>query len=177
LAISDLLEKLSGASDSDAPDLEPDDTGDPAPGEVLEPDDLLDPDPAPVKRTRKRSAGSSAPRVTAGQKKTVTEAWEAMIMLPAGLAAIRDPVCGGAALDQAKTLAEALTKVTCRNPAMLAWFLSDGAPYMDWIAVFMAARPIATTIWAHHVSHAIGGKEDEGAPDFSTAYPAPVFSG
>lgn len=173
MAISDLLERLSAGKESDDSSDVPDDAS-----ELLddEADDLLPPDPPPARTTRAKRTAAPAPRVTARDRKAVKDGWITLLTVPGGLLSLRDPLCGGAVLDQVDQLAEALTKVTARNPAMLAWFVGDAAPFMDWLAVAMALRPVATTVWAHHVSHSIGGEEEQGAPDFS-GYTAPVFSG
>lgn len=170
MAIADLLERLSGGNAvEEDPDI-PDDVSE------LDDQDLLDPDPSPVRKSRPKLRAAAPPRVTAGQRRTVKDAWTTLFTVPAGVVSLRDPICGGAALDQVDALAEALTKVTARNPAMLAWFLGDAAPWLDWMAVVMAARPIVTTIWGHHVSHTIGQEDENAQVDYS-AYNAPQFSG
>lgn len=173
MAITDLLERLSGGSS-----VEPDELDTEIPDDAseldAEPDDLLPPDPPPVRKSKMRSAPAPSPKTTAGQRKTVKDAWSVLLGAPAGLIAIKDPICGGAAVDQVDALAAALTKVTCRNPAMLAWFVGDAAPWMDWLAVVMAVRPIVSTVWGHHVSHSLGQEDETDDTDYSL-YTAPQF--
>lgn len=133
-------------------------------------------DPKPVRRTKATRAGSStATKVTAAQKRTVADALEMMITLPAGMVAMRDPVCGGAALEHCDNIVKKLTPIVCRNPAMVEWF-TTGAGYLDWFGLASALAPVFMTVWSHHVTRP---QEQEGAhahpagePDFSH-YTAP----
>lgn len=146
-------------------------------------DDTLPEDPKPARRARARStpARSSQPpnRVTVAQRKAVHDALEMMIVLPAGIAELRDPYCGAALSAQADAIVERLTPIVCRNATMLAWF-TESAGYLDWLGLATAIWPVVTTVWAHHVTHSIGqeGEGDGGAAvdDFSQ-YTAPAFSG
>lgn len=172
MAISDLLKS---AREADATAQESDDAAQDA-------GDELPQDARPARsRARGRSAsGASQPpaRVTAAQRRAVHDALEMMITLPAGVAALRDPVCGGALVEQADAIVEKLTPIVCRNAGMLAWF-TEGAGYLDWLGLATALWPVGRTFWAHHVTHSIGGEEDgHGAgadvADFSQ-YTAPAF--
>jgi hypothetical protein len=159
----------------------------PAPA-VPEPDDLdaleglfdLGPDPVaedpkPARRASKgRGGAQAAARVTAAQKRAVADALEMMITLPAGIVAMKDPVCGGAVLEHCDNVVKKLTPIVCRNPGLVEWF-TTGAGYMDWFGLLMALYPIGATVLAHHVVRPQGQEESDahaGAPDFSQ-YRAP----
>lgn len=139
-------------------------------------DSLPEEDPKPARRSTKgpRTSGAAA-KVTAAQKRSVADALEMMITLPAGVIAMKDPVCGGAALEHCDNIVKKLTPIVCRNPAMVEWFTS-GAGYLDWFGLATALAPLVMTVWSHHVTKP---QEQEGAhahpagePDFSH-YTAP----
>lgn len=147
-------------------------------------DDVLTEDPKPARRARARStsprASQPATRVTVAQRKAVHDALEMMIVLPAGIAELRDPYCGAALSSQADAIVERLTPIVCRNAGMLAWF-TESAGYLDWLGLATAIWPVITTVWAHHVTHSIGaegdGHGDGAAVDDFSQYSAPAFSG
>jgi hypothetical protein len=178
MATSELIrglgERLNGARGvSDDTSADPADAPDPDPA------DLLPPDPKPGRKAR--SAGRvrpSAPKATVAQKRTVADALTMMITMPAGIVSLRDPVCGNAVLDQADAIVDRLVPIVCRNPAMLTWF-TEGAAYMDWIALMGALAPVFKTVWSHHVTRSLEHEEGTGGQldqaDFN-AYTAPVFA-
>lgn len=133
-------------------------------------------DPKPSRRSSgKRSGSSAGAKATAAQKRAVADALEMMITLPAGMVAMRDPVCGGAALEHCDNIVKKLTPIVCRNPAMVEWF-TTGAGYLDWFGLASALGPLVMTVWSHHVTRP---QEQEGThahpagePDFSH-YTAP----
>lgn len=176
MAIGDLLRGAQSApADDDA------EHADQAPDVV---DDTLAEDPKPARRARARSNSSRvsqpAGRVTVAQRKAVHDALEMMIVLPAGIAELRDPYCGAALSAQADAIVDRLTPIVCRNATMLAWF-TESAGYLDWLGLATAIWPVATTFWAHHVTHSIGqegdGNGDGAAVDDFSQYAAPAFSG
>lgn len=173
MAIGELLRGAREAAPAD--DAEHADTPEPA-------DDTLPEDPKPARRARARSTSSrsSQPpnRVTVAQRKAVHDALEMMIVLPAGIAELRDPYCGAALSAQADAIVERLTPIVCRNATMLAWF-TESAGYLDWLGLATAIWPVLTTIWGHHVTHSIGqeGEADGGSADDFSQYAAPAFSG
>lgn len=132
-------------------------------------------DPKPARRSSPRQRGAGAAKATAAQKKAVSDALQMMIMLPAGMVAMKDPICGGAALEHCDNIVKKLTPIVCRNPAMVEWF-TTGAGYLDWFGLASALAPLFMTVWSHHVtrpqdqegSHA----HPAGEPDFSH-YTAP----
>lgn len=171
MEFDNLISKLKGnvreVSD-DLPEI-PDDAS------ALDADgDLLPPDPPAARRTAK-TARKPAAKPTRAVQTQVADALTMMITLPAGVLAFRDPLCGGAILEQADAVVAKLVPIVCRNPAMLRWF-TEGAGYMDFFALATALFPIARTIWAHHVTHTIGMEEEaDGAEDYNR-YTAPGFT-
>ena len=170
MEFDNLISKLKGnvreVSEDDIPDV-PDDLS------SLD-EDILPPDPPAARRTAKTPRKPAAKPTKAVQSQ-VADALTMMITLPAGVLAFRDPICGGAVLDQADEVVAKLVPIVCRNPAMLRWF-TEGAGYMDFFALATAVFPIARTIWSHHVTHTIGmGEEEDGDQDFNR-YVAPGFT-
>lgn len=166
-----VAEEAEPAAPAEAEEPDPFDSivaefGDAAPGE----------DPKPARRASRASrASSAAQKVTAAQKRAVSDALEMMITLPAGMVAMKDPVCGGAALEHCDNIVKKLTPIVCRNPAMVEWF-TTGAGYLDWFGLASALAPLFMTVWSHHVTRP---QEQEGThahpagePDFSH-YTAP----
>ncbi len=159
-------------------------TEEPEPAESSEPDpfeeiaagfaDVAE-DPKPARRASKGRATNTAARVTAAQKRAVADALEMMITLPAGVVAMKDPVCGGAVLEHCDNIVKKLTPIVCRNPAMVEWF-TTGAGYLDWFGLATALSPVVMTVWSHHVSRPHEQEGDYGhaggEPDFSH-YTAP----
>jgi hypothetical protein len=154
VAIGDLLSKLGGDSDTDELDV-PDDLSALDDDPDAEPDDALPADPAP----RRRRAGARpavAGKATAADRRKVKDALTLMFRVVAGGVAMRDPVCGGAAVEACDATVAAVVPIICRNPGMLAWFTASNAPFMDILALLVALQPVVTTVWAHHVTHTIG---------------------
>jgi hypothetical protein len=184
MAIGDLLEKVNrfgnnlesdSSTETDGAD-EYDDAGTETQLDV--PSDILAPDPRPGERKSKRRVVRAAAKPSVLQKKRVEDALRLMVEMPAGIWEIRDPICGGAAAEQADAIVKAATPIVLRNPNLLAWFTGSGAPWMDYLALFLALKPVASTVIQHHVTHTIGGDDDEhghtGQTDFSQ-YSAPSF--
>lgn len=146
-----------------------------------DPGDDLPEDPAPARKAGRRAkvGGTTPPKITAGQRKSVADALTMMIDMPAAIFAFKDPVCGGAILAQSDEVVKKLTPIVCRNPALLAW-LTSGAGYMDWFGLITALAPIAKTVWQHHVVRhdddtSEGSAPDGSRPDFSR-YTAPSLA-
>lgn len=173
MAISDLMEKAQSAFNSnrdggDGADV-PDD-----PGDLLDdPEDLLPPDPKPNRRSGPTKARKPTGRVTAAQRKTVKDGCELMLTALAGTWALRDPHCGGAALDAADPVAARLVPIICRNPRWLEWF-TEGDGLMDYLGLAIALRPVASAVWGHHVTGKAGREVEQDAADYA-AYTAPSY--
>ena len=163
--ITKLKENVREVSEDDIPDV---------PDDISALDDVLPPDPPAARRTAKASRKPAAKPTRAVQNQ-VADALTMMITRPAGVLAFRDPICGSAILDQADEVVAKLVPIVCRNPAMLRWF-TEGAGYMDFMALAAAVFPIARTIWAHHVTHSIGMEEDQDDGEDFNRYVAPGFT-
>jgi hypothetical protein len=166
MAISDLLERVK-LVDQAGDDEIPDDAAE------LDADDELEEDPRPVRKRASLSVPASQGSVSAKEKKQVKDALSLLIKGPAAMVSLRDPHCGGAVADQADDIIKALVPIICRNTAMLGWFTSVNAPWLDFFALFMAFKPVVTTVFQHHVKHSIGDEARE--PDDLSAYAAPTF--
>lgn len=167
---SDVPDDLSGLTGADGPE--------PAEG------DQLAPDPQPSRRARKgrrssRAAAAPAAAATKADRDQVRDALTMLYTLPAWGLQLRDQHCGGALMEQRDAIIKSLVPIVCRNPAMLAFFTSANAPWMDYLALGQALAPVAKTIWSHHVTHTVGdadGMPGEVPVDL-TAYSAPRFAG
>lgn len=122
------------------------------------------PDPVPAPR---RGSDPLAPktygRVTATMQKKIAEQISMYIDLLAMPLAVRDPLCGGALSDQAEALGKAFAKILAKYPEAAHKMLAGGV-LGDWLAVLMAAQPIATAVWSHHIAKTTGQEGiDDGA--------------
>jgi hypothetical protein len=167
VAITDLISKIK----NDVREAEPDDIV--VPDDLSGIDDILPPDPPPARKTSRSSAPKAAPKPTAAVKRQVADSLTMMITIPAGIAVFRDPVCAGAVLAHVDNIVDKLVPIVSRSPGLLRWF-TEGAGYMDWLALATALAPVARTFWDHH---AAGGREDDGdrTPDDYSQYAAPAF--
>lgn len=168
MALTDLLERVGLADPSgDLDDLVPDDAS-----ALDDQEEELEPDPKPSRKRAALSLPTSQPKSTGAERKQVKDALTVCIKGPAAIVSIRDPHCGGALADQADDIIKALVPIICRNPAMLTFFTAANAPWLDILALFMAFKPVVSTVYQHHVKHSIG--EERETVDLS-AYAAPSF--
>jgi hypothetical protein len=128
--------------------------------------DELPADPAPSRSSRRgRSRGSRASRTaqkaTHAEQNQVRDALAMLLTVPAWALQMKDPHCGGAVMDNRDEIIKSMVPIVCRNPAMLAFFTAANAPWMDYLALATALRPVISTIWGHHVSHIIGQASPE----------------
>lgn len=169
--IAELLGRGKGETDSDLPEdaAMPDDPFADDADDQSEPldGDLLEPDPKP-KRNKKiaKSAGRPA---TIKQKKTIEDAVSLLLTTLGGGIAFRDQHCGGAITDHADNIAAKLVPIIARNPAWVEWFCGSTG-FLDVMGLLIALRPVASTMWGHHVTHTVG--EGAIAVDYSK-YAAP----
>jgi hypothetical protein len=174
MSISDFIARAkAGAGTVD------DDDGADVP-EITVPDDLsgfddIPADPPPNRRAQSKSAPSRPAGVTAAVRRQVKDSLLIVFEIQGGMMLLRDPVCGNAILQNAETVATRLVPIICRNPGVLAWFTATGAPFMDWLMLIKAVQPIASTVWAHHVTHTIPDPLDDAPGDDWSAYAAPVY--
>lgn len=109
--------------------------------------------PDPVPGARKAGAPLTPKtfgRVTPAMKKKIAEQISMYIDLLAMPVALRDEVCGGAVQHQADALGKAFANILARYPEAAHKFLTTGV-LGDWIAVGLAAKPIAEAVWSHHI--------------------------
>lgn len=175
MAVGDLIESL-GFTRREDPDEEIPEVPDDA-RELLdeeEPDDVLPADPKPGRRKSRVRLPAGTVKATAAEKRQVKDALALVVKVPAGIVAMRDPICGGALKDQADDIIKAAVPIICRNPTMLAWFTAANAPWLDIVGLMMAFGPVVSTVYSHHVSHTLGGEESGPDVDLS-AYAAPRF--
>jgi hypothetical protein len=174
VAISDLLDKLGGGRDDDL-DV-PDDAS-----ELLDDEDgdELPDDPKPARKTSRAKIPGSQVKATPTERRQVKDALSLLIKGPAAAVSFKDPVCGGAAMQQADQVIKALVPIVCRNPTWLAWFTAANAPWLDILGLITALWPVASTVWGHHFARGRHEHGDDQAPgggpvDLS-AYAAPSF--
>lgn len=91
--------------------------------------------------------------------------------LPGRLWEARDPVCGGAFVEQRPEIAEALTEIVCQSADLVEWFTSTGGGFMLALNLGAACWPVVVTVMAHHVYHSLEAPEPAQRPDMS-AYAA-----
>jgi hypothetical protein len=112
----------------------------------------LTPDPAPVPR---KGTEPLVPKVyakiTPALKKRISSELEVYIELMAMPIVMRDPVCGGAIHEQAKPMADAIAQILSRHPEIASKFLATGM-IGDWLKLLAAVQPIASAVWAHHIT-------------------------
>lgn len=148
MALADLIDRLGGGdADGDLTLGVPDDLS-----ELDEGADKLTPDLKPKRaKAPKISAAAVRGRASVAQKKAVHDALTLVLTLPAGAWAMRDPHCGGKAMEQREAVISALVPIICRNPTMLQWFTAGDGGWMDWAALIVALQPVASATWNHHV--------------------------
>lgn len=172
--ITDVLGKRRGPQgsdlpdDFDVPDYPPTDEGDDAPGSG----DLLAPDPKP-RRDKRRNYSGPAKKATAAEKRQINDAMKLMLLTLGGGIAFRDPHCGGAITSNAENIAEKAVPLIARNPAWVAWFCGSTG-FLDVMGLLIALRPVAGTVWGHHVTHSIGDEQPGGADDLSVFTAPPL---
>lgn len=170
MAPLDLLERIGLTEPSG--DIDDDDLPE-IPDDAADLDDDLPEDPRPSrKRPRFSMPTGGDGKATPAEKRQVKDALSLIIKGPAGLWSMRDPHCGGALAQQADAIIKSLVPIICRNPAMLRWFTGTNAPWLDILGLLTAFGPFVGAVWAHHVTHTVGGEVTVDAPDFS-AYGAP----
>lgn len=102
---------------------------------------------------RRTAEGSSVPPATevAAQLEDVEGGLLVYLQMSGTALALRDPVCGGALVQQAPAIAKALLQLAKENDRVRKWLLrSVGAS--GWLGVGMAAWPFLMTVYAHHIA-------------------------
>jgi hypothetical protein len=86
-----------------------------------------------------------------------------MMMAPFSLWAVADPVCGVAAADNLDNLIAKALPIVLRSPAAVR-LLTEGTTYLQWLDLIMAAMPVGTAIWAHHVAGTVTVVDGRAVP-------------
>lgn len=113
--------------------------------------------------------GRNAPRkVSVTVRSDISSKISLVLEVPGRVWQARDPVCGGAFIEQRPAISDALTEIVCGSPDLVAWFTGSGGQFMLWFNLVMACWPVAMTVTAHHVYHTIGegDQEDMTRPDY-----------
>jgi len=178
MAIADFLDRLGGPAgapdDSELPEA-PDDLT-----ELLGDDEEpLAEDPKPARKRGPMRVPGSSVKASAAEKRQVKDALSLLIKAPAAMVSMRDPVCGGAASQQADDIIKALVPIVCRNATWLGWFTASNAPFLDILALITALWPVGATVYGHHWKKGPGHDHEGagggvGSVDLS-AYSAPTF--
>jgi hypothetical protein len=119
-----------------------------------------DPGPAPVGKGKGHRDGAGPPRVTAAVRRDVNAKIRFIAVPVCRLWEIRDPVCGGAAVQAEPNASAAFTDIVLQSPDLIAWFTGPAAGFMVYLNLFMAVLPVLQVVYAHHVSHGIKDAED-----------------
>lgn len=127
----------------------------------------------PVGRPRK-----AAPRTTSGRIMSkaqmvdqVRDEFELYLTLGIAPWAMRDEVCGRAALEQAPAIADALASIAARNDKVLGKLVATGI-LADLAKLGAAALPVIQIAWAHHGPNGTGHKPaEELEADYAQRFP------
>lgn len=121
-----------------------------------------DPDPSdPGSRT-----SYSRRAVTARVQKEIQETVEAYLGIAATGFAMKDPICGGVALDIVPNVAEKAVPLLSRNPKIVA-YLTKGNNFKEVMDFALAVLPLVQVVYAHHMAHSIKmGAEQEAVPNY-----------
>lgn len=133
-----------------------------------------EPDQPPAHSTRdwkRGSKGASAKpkaqpgKVTAPLRRDITGQIGFLLQMPAAVWAARDPLCGGAFLEQLEPIADALTDWVVDSPSLLALFTGPAGSFAaKAVKTLIAVAPVASVMSAHHVYHSIELPEPDGQP-------------
>lgn len=112
------------------------------------------------------------PKLSPRVRKDVQAKLGLMLSMLAGTWRMRDPLCGGTALEQVPDISDALADIICDSPDLVAWFTSTGN-FMKWLKLLMAVQPVAMVGLQHHVLHTVDTEEQpEPGPDWGPGYAA-----
>ena len=143
----------------------------PPPAEpVPSPDDQP---PAHARRDwhKARTSKAKAPKLTAAVRDDIHAKIDFALELPGRLWQARDPVCGGAFIDQRPEISRSLAEIACRSPALAAWFAGSASGFMVYLDLGAALWPVSVAVMAHHVYHSLE------APENGSARPSGAYAG
>jgi hypothetical protein len=150
----------------DVPEAEPIPWPDGAPEPLPEagPEDIpLAPPPAPIPKSRGK--GKAPPKLTGAALRRDIHAKIRVVAVPAArVYQIRDPVCGGVAVQIEPGVSDSLADIVMDSPDLIAWFTGPAGGFMKYFDLLSKLAPLAGTVWAHHIAHSIEAPEGEQAP-------------
>jgi hypothetical protein len=120
---------------------------------VVEEDDVNDikldsdkPPKNPTGKKRGRPPGSTVARAKKSEAKDMVKGTMLLVLLPISA---KDPICGGAFVNQADEIADAVAEIAMRNPKFMD-FLMSGGDAMIYLKLAMALTPALRTVLEHH---------------------------
>lgn len=181
MAIAELIEKAKGSlTSADEPHYH--DTDEPEMSFDI-PDDVsgleaLEPDPKPKRIATRRTGSRTAQKITAAQRRQVTDNLEMLAGILCLGWSFRDDICPAVLSEHQSKIIDKMVPLIARSPSAMEWLVGKEANFLDWVAFAHAVAPVAKTWGRHHITHSIGNDHEEkedhdhgGAYD----YPAPVF--
>lgn len=142
--------------------------------EELNPDEIetdLPQDPIPGERPSNRGKARRASTQPGSPKAATTKlakqvSLDLTSLLEGGavLWGLRDQCCAPVLAEQSKDIAEALTAILARNPALLAKFAQTDIAVLtvQVIALTRAVAPVAKAVYTNHVAQTEIGQADSG---------------
>lgn len=159
--MASLLDKLKGDSPDGSLSLE----------FSSELSDEIEQDPTPSKsaRSARSSTSSTTPPkpakgtrkpATAAIRKQVADELHTYLEMAAMTWGLRDDYCAGALSESSQEIAERLADIIAPNPKLVEWLHTSGL-VGDWLKLLMAVKPVVSAIRDHHITHSVGGEDDE----------------
>lgn len=107
-------------------------------------------------------------RITAAVRGDITGQLGFLLTAPGSVWAARDPLCGGAFLEQVPAIADALADWVVESPSLLAIFTGPAGSFAaKAVKTTIALAPVFTTVTAHHVYHSIEYDPDLAAEEMA----------
>lgn len=108
-------------------------------------------DPEPSERAKTSTPGI---RITKKIRDDVEGKIAFMLSVTASMAAMIDPVCGGALVENSPDMAAKLTPIICKSPEAVQWFRKS-SNFMLYLDFVVACWPVFGAIYAHHMAKVI----------------------
>lgn len=119
---------------------------------------------APAARIGRAAAGRAPRRITAAVRGDIEGKLGIMLEMPGRVWAVRDPLCGGAFLEQSPQIRAAAVDLILMSPDLVAWFTGVGGGFMAWFNLAAACWPVLMVIYAHHIAHSLEAPEGQQQP-------------
>jgi len=113
-----------------------------------------------VGKGKSRGGGGRPPKVTAAVRSDIHAKIRFIAVPLARLWEIRDPVCGGTAVQAEPEISASFLDIVLQSPDLIEFFTGPAAGFMIYVRLFMAVLPILQVTYAHHVTHGIADAED-----------------